>query len=300
MIIIMTIVTKNNTTFKFKIKHKKVILKNMKNHTIKSLGQVFIKDKNIIDKIIQHAEITPETHVVEIGCGEGWLSQALAKHAKSLTIIEIDPRFFQESQERLQEFSNISFVLGDILKVGFTNVLPKNFHIIANVPYYISAKIIQLIAENHNRISYALLMLQKEFVQKLVALPNTKNYTSLTVYTQFHFETKNEFLISKNSFRPVPKIDSAMLSLKPKKLPKDIDPILFSDLIQTAFWGRRKPLLSCLKKSPFCTLDSGFETLPFFQENPTIRGEALSLEKFEELYRALIPYRIKSTRKIRS
>ena len=141
----------------------------MKPFTKKSLGQVFIKDKNIIDKIIRYAELSVDDAVVEIGCGEGWLSKRLAEEAGSLTIIELDERWLEDAKTRLLELDTVSFVQGDILKVGFDDVVAERFKIVANLPYYISAKIMQLIVESRARVVSALVMLQKEFAQKLVA-----------------------------------------------------------------------------------------------------------------------------------
>lgn len=263
----------------------------MKHRVKQALGQVFIKDKNIIEKIIRFADLTLDDAVLEIGCGEGWLSRRLSESAGSLTIVELDERWLEDTQERLSDRNNVTFVRGDILKVEFEGVLAPKFKIVANIPYYISAKIIQLIVAHCDRVNSALLMLQKEFAQKLVAGPGDALYSSLAVYTQFYFKPSLEFVISKNSFRPVPKIDSAMLLLTPRlDRPADIDPTFFSAVVQTSFWGRRKPLLSCLRKSPFLNLKPGIETLPFFEGRLAIRGELLSLSEFEQLCRALKPY----------
>ena len=105
---------------------------------------------------------------------------------------------------------------------------------------------------------------------------------------QFQFEVKLVFLISKTSFRPVPKVDSAMVLLSPRgDMPADIEPDFFSSVVQSAFWGRRKPLLSCLRKSPFLSLKPGFEAISFFEGRMDVRGEMLSLSDFEQLCREL-------------
>lgn len=254
----------------------------------KSLGQVFIKDKNIIDKIIQTAGIGPDDHVVEIGCGEGWLSRRLAEEAKSLTIIEIDPGYAEEARERLSDFDNVTFLIGDVLKLGFENVQAPTVKLVANIPYYISAKIVQLLVRDIHRLSDALIMVQKEFASKLIAPSGTKAYSSLAVYTQAHFDVSVPFHISKQSFRPVPKVDSSMLFLKPNiKLPDDVDRDLFFSMVQSAFWGRRKTLLSCLKNSPHLSLNGAADGLAFFADQSAIRGEMLTLDDFVSLYQEL-------------
>jgi 16S rRNA (adenine1518-N6/adenine1519-N6)-dimethyltransferase len=257
----------------------------MKHYTKKHLGQVFIKDKNIIDKIIRHAEIISDVDVVEIGCGEGWLSRRLAEEGKSLTIIEIDERFLSETKERLADILTVDYVLCDFLKTGFSEVKAEKVKLVANIPYYISAKIVQRLVEDRHRLVSALIMVQKEFAKKLVAQPGDDDYTSLAVYTQAHFDVSISFLISKHSFRPVPKVDSAMLLLVPNdKLPLDIDRDLFFNIVRSAFWGRRKTLMKCLMESPHTSFSADIKHLPYFSDHPTVRGEMLGLADFLEVY----------------
>jgi 16S rRNA (adenine1518-N6/adenine1519-N6)-dimethyltransferase len=259
-----------------------------KHQTKKRLGQVFIKDKNIIDKIMKFAEITAMDDVVEIGCGEGWLSHRLASEARSLSIIEIDERFLLETKERLSDLNTVDYILADFLKTGFSCVKADRIKLVANIPYYISAKIVQQLVEDRHRLVSALIMVQKEFAKKLVAKPGQSDYTSLAVYTQAHFEVSVAFLISKTSFRPVPKVDSAMLLMTPREwLPEDVDRELFFKMVRSAFWGRRKTYLNCLLESPHVRFSPAIRDCAFFKASPKIRGESLSLDMFLELYRQI-------------
>ena len=140
-------------------------------------------------------------------------------------------------------------------------------------------------------------MVQKEFASKLVAKPGDKDYTSLGVYCSFYFEIDYLFTISKNSFRPVPKIDSAMIRITPRKtLPFDVDEDVFFMIVNSAVWGRRKQLVTALKKSPFIDVPKDLKLLPFFKKHPRIRGEMLSLGDFYEVYRACLLYTSPSPR----
>lgn len=261
----------------------------MKVYQKQSLGQVFIKDKNIIDKIIATAKLTPEDHVIEIGCGEGWLSKRLSEVAKKVTIIELDERFMGETKDRLGNADNVNFILSDVLKVNLQALLGKErVKVVANIPYYISAKITQWLVDYIDNLDMALIMVQKEFAEKLVAKSGTKAYTSLAVYTQAHFDVSFAFHISRNSFRPIPKVDSGMVMMRPNVfLPESVNREQFFNLVRSSFWGRRKTLLKCLKESPHITIERDVRDLNFFKTNPQMRGETLELVDFLRLYQEL-------------
>lgn len=254
----------------------------------KRLGQVFLKDRNVLQKMLDLASITPEDVVVEIGCGQGWLSLNLAQRCKKLYIIELDRFYLAQTQARLEAFSHVTYISGDALEVGFHDISESQFKIVANLPYQISAKFTKLIIENRHRIEAVYMMVQDEFAKKLDAKPGSDLYTSLTLYTQFYLETSYLFKVSRTCFRPIPRVDSAVISLIPKSaFPFQVEESFFFSLIQTAFWGRRKTLISCLAKGPYLTLNPAFKDLPFFQNNPTLRGETLTLAGFYEVYQAL-------------
>ena len=255
----------------------------------KRLGQVFLKDRNVLQKMLELAAVTPEDIVVEIGCGQGWLSLNLAQRCKKLYIIELDPFYMAETQARLAEFTHVTFLSGDVLEVGFGEILEDRFRIVANLPYQISAKFTKLVIENRQRIVDVHLMVQEEFARKLEAAPGSDLYTSLTVYSRYYLDARYLFKVSRNCFRPIPRVDSAVIYLAPlKEPPFQVDTDLFFKLVQTAFWGRRKTLMSCLSKSPYITVDPAFKALDFFTQNPNLRGETLSLEGFYAVYQMLV------------
>ena len=252
------------------------------------LGQVFLIDNNIINKIIAAENLTKQDLVLEIGCGEGVLSLPLAHHSKKLTIVELDQACIKATQQTCKDLANIRYVHNDILKTDLTQLYPNKYFIIANIPYYLSAKLIQHMITHRNQIKRATIMVQKEFANKLVAETGKKQHTSLTLYTRFYFDVKLLFNVSKTCFNPVPKIDSSVIQLTPRKTPLfEVDEERFFKLINTAFWGRRKQLLSALNKSPFISLNQGIENCDFFQNNANIRGEKLDLDDFYELYKQL-------------
>ncbi|MFC1771551.1 16S rRNA (adenine(1518)-N(6)/adenine(1519)-N(6))-dimethyltransferase RsmA [Candidatus Margulisiibacteriota bacterium] len=247
----------------------------------------------IIHKIILTSCLSKKDVVVEIGCGEAWLSKAIIDIVNTLYVYEIDPKFMEIAHERLHGYDNVTYVLGDVLKTGFHRIKEDNYKIIANIPYYISAKIIKLIIENRNSISKAVIMVQKEFADKLCAKPGSKVYTSFTLYSHFYLEAKQLFKVSKSCFRPVPKVDSCVVEFVPRKeaLFKVEEDVFFS-IIRSAFSTRRKKLINCLAKSPYLELKPGFKDIAFFENNELVRGEELGLKEFYELYTQLLPFLI--------
>ncbi|MFC1752067.1 16S rRNA (adenine(1518)-N(6)/adenine(1519)-N(6))-dimethyltransferase RsmA [Thermoproteota archaeon] len=253
------------------------------------LGQVFLNDKNIVQKIVKSAQITPEDTVVEIGCGQGVLSQALAPLCKKLIIIELDQQYLDYTRTLLSEYDNITYIKGDILKVGFKDIDEKQFKVVANIPYYITSKIIKLMIEKGRDLQPSLLMVQKEFAEKLLAQPGAKTYTSFTLYTRFYMEIKKMFHVKQSCFKPIPDVDSTVIQLTSRNTPLyDVDAELFFPMIRSAFWGRRKPLLNALLKSPYLQLDPRIRECEFFKKHSSIRGETLGIEDFYCLYLEIV------------
>lgn len=262
----------------------------------KKLGQVFLKDPNIIRKIVSAAEVKDTDNVVEIGCGHGILSKELAAKAKHLTIVELDSHFLDYTKAELDRSGvpeeNRHFHLGNALDCGIEPAPYKPVKLVANIPYQISSDLVSLLAKQQQHLVCATLMVQNEFAEKLLAKPGSKLYTSHTVHSTFYFDIKKCFTVSRNCFYPVPRVDSAIIQLTPHKTPLfDVDPSVFFAITRAAFWGRRKTLMNCLKNSPHTELLLGswpeLESLPFFKENPNVRGETLRHQEFYQLYTEL-------------
>lgn len=255
----------------------------------KRMGQVFLHDKNILGKILETADIDPNDSVVEIGCGNGILSVALADRCKQLDIVEIDDYYLNKTKDLLAESDHVQFHHIDALKFDFLSIAsPNGFKLVANIPYQISAKLLQKAVEFQDRCAGLTLLVQKEFAQKCVAVPGTKSYTSLAVFLQFHFQIRLAFGVGRNCFYPVPDVDSAVITLTPRKpLPYKVDDRYFA-LVRAAFWGRRKTLKRCLLDNPYLSFTkTELENCLYLQKNPSVRGETMSIDDFYELYRDL-------------
>ena len=258
----------------------------------RKLGQILLIDSNIIEKIVKAANLSKNDVVVEVGCGDGILTKALAKKVKKLYVIEIDKKCVENTKNNIGKLDNVHYILGNILETGFLNISETSFKIVANIPYYITAKFLKLIIANRPKVEAATIMIQKEFADKLIAMPSTKQYTSLTLYCRYFLDAKYLFKVSKNSFFPVPKIDSAILTFTPKtKPPFELeDEDLFFNIIRSAFNARRKCLTNALSKNPYLKLNPDFKKIHFFEENPKIRGETMALLDYHKLYEELKQY----------
>ncbi|MDD5679677.1 MAG: 16S rRNA (adenine(1518)-N(6)/adenine(1519)-N(6))-dimethyltransferase RsmA [Candidatus Omnitrophica bacterium] len=252
----------------------------------KRLGQNFLIDGNIKNKLLDAAELKKTDLVLEIGPGLGQLTFDIALRAKEVIAVEFDKKLFSILNDSGSDYKNIKFIHQDFLKSDLPGLIPhdKKIKVISNLPYYISTPIILKLLENRKRMDFALLTLQKEVADRLTAKPNSKNYGSLTLFASFYAEIKKLFNIKKNSFYPVPKVDSAVIILKPRISPpvKVTDHDILLELIRTGFSSRRKTLINALSSKNFRGLskDAIQHILSESGVPENIRAEALSLADF--------------------
>lgn len=178
----------------------------------KSMGQHFLADKNIVQKEVELAEIKPYETVLEIGPGAGFLTQELLKRAKKVVAVEMDRNLAAIMEKEFAKDAGIKLevLCEDALKADF----PDFDKCVSNIPYDISAKIILKLGKYGKP---AILIMQKEFAERLVAAAGSKNYSRISVMSQYYFDAKLLHIVSRNSFFPAPKVDSAIVRLMPKK-----------------------------------------------------------------------------------
>jgi 16S rRNA (adenine1518-N6/adenine1519-N6)-dimethyltransferase len=252
----------------------------------KSLGQNFIFDLNLTDKITSKAAISKNDHIIEIGSGAGSLTFSILKqNPKSLTIIEKDQRCIALLQE-LQEFfqdkidTEIKIIEADFLELNLAEIITNKSKIISNLPYNIATKILFLLLDHIQNIDLMILMFQKEVCQRITAKNNSKKYGRIAVMVNFLSQTKYLFDIAASNFTPVPKVESGLVEIKPRAKPIfDIDLNLLAKITQIAFNQRRKMLKSSLK---MLSKDSE-KWLKRADIDPTLRPENLTLENFANL-----------------
>ncbi len=236
----------------------------------KSLGQNFLINRGVLDKIINAAELDKDDIVLEIGPGTGILTEKLAEKVGRIIAIEKDRRLIVPLQEKFKN-TNIEIIESDVLKFNPTHYTlhATRYKIVGNIPYYITSHLLKTIFEKWPMPELIILMVQKEVAQRIMAKPPHMNLLALSV--QLYAEPKVISYVSRGSFRPMPKVDSAIISLRPKAL--SLKPELkkeFFKFIKTAFAGKRKQLKSTV----------GSEVLEQAGIKPKSRPEELSLESW--------------------
>ena len=252
----------------------------------KSLGQVFLTDPNIQRKIIDAANIQSHETVVEIGCGNGALTGKLKDKAGQLFVIDLDNDCLQATQSAVPDPSQITWICEDILTHQFQDI-PEPFVVVSNLPYYISAKFIQLLGKRRQSVTRAVVMFQTEFSQKIIATPGTKEYTSLSVYSQFYGQAKKLFNVSRQCFFPVPNVDSTVIEWIPNHELPPIDCDHFNTMVQSIFWGRRKTLHRVLHQNPYIQVTDQLKGILESRGWQSIRAESFDVPQFLELYDAI-------------
>ena len=264
----------------------------------KSFGQNFLTDTNILQKIVDTAEIDKKVNVIEIGPGIGALTEFLAESAAEVMAFEIDDRLVPILADTLRDFDNVTVVNQDILKVDLAQYIAefKNpdlpIKVVANLPYYITTPILMHLIESGIPFSEFVVMMQREVADRISAQPNTKAYGSLSIAVQYYMTAKVAFIVPRTVFVPAPNVDSAILKMVRRDQPAVAvqDEKFFFKVSKASFVHRRKTLwnnlTSCFGKSEE-TKDKLTAALERADLSPSVRGEALSLEEFARLADAL-------------
>ena len=250
----------------------------------KKFGQNFISDKNLLSAIVADSGVSKKDEVLEIGAGAGSLTQELSKMCKKVVSFEIDSDL-KPVLEGLN-LKNVEFVFDDFMKAPMGEVEGKfdgKFHVVANLPYYITTPIIFKLFEESERVLSLTIMVQKEVAERLCASAGGKDYGILTVMTNFYGAPKITRIIGRQMFYPAPNVDSALVNIKIENKYKDVDKSKFSKLVKQCFSMRRKTLLNNL-----CAMFSK-QTLTekFGEEFLKRRAETLTLEEFLNMYKKL-------------
>ncbi len=214
--------------------------------TKKSLGQHFLTDNNIIAKILKSVHATEGDRVIEIGPGTGALTKWLVQRHNDVHVIEVDQRAVEVLKENLD---GLTIHQIDVLKVDWKELISDSgeTHVIGNLPYYITSQILFSLLESRHYFKEAILMMQKEVAQRLVASPSTKDYGILSVQTQLMSKPELLFDVSPNSFNPPPKVMSSVIRLTFDKPELPCSDKTLKSVVRTAFNQRRKKLSNSLK-----------------------------------------------------
>lgn len=218
----------------------------------KSLGQCFLTDRRIAEKIVALAQLSDHDRVVEIGPGRGILTRLLADRAAEVIAIELDARWHGALQAEFAHAPCVRLVHADVMTYPFDDLAPP-FKVVANLPYYLSTPILFRLLDLGTRISLMVLMLQREVVDRLVAQPGTKAYGALSVVVAYAAEVRKGFAVAAGSFAPRPAVESAVVTIVPRPSPAIAvrDHALFLRVVRAAFAHRRKTLANALKDEGF-------------------------------------------------
>lgn len=256
-------------------------------HPVKSLGQNFLFDQNIIKKIANVVNIENK-NVLEIGTGLGHLTKTLVSKAKKVVTIEVDKKLIPYLNEEFKDTNNLKIINQDFLKIDLANLITKEFAndnqviVIANLPYYLTSPIILKLLENVKFFSAFVLMMQKEVSQRLNAKVNTKAYSNLSVMCQFYCQVKVVFDVKPQSFFPAPKVTSSVVLFQVKDDINLDDEKQFWIFVRSCFASKRKTLVNNLTK--YLAKEAANELIKSLKWSPTIRAENLTFVMFQELF----------------
>ena len=264
----------------------------------KSFGQNFLTDTNILQKIVDTAEIDKNVNVIEIGPGIGALTEFLAESAAEVMAFEIDDRLVPILADTLRDFDNVTVVNQDILKVDLAQYIAefKNpdlpIKVVANLPYYITTPILMHLIESGIPFSEFVVMMQKEVADRISAQPNTKAYGSLSIAVQYYMTAKVAFVVPRTVFVPAPNVDSAILKMVRREQPavEVQDEKFFFKVTKASFVHRRKTLWNNLtsyfgkSEEVKAKLENALAKANLVAN---VRGEALDLVAFARLSDAL-------------
>jgi len=268
----------------------------------KNLGQNFLVDGNIVNKIVDAASLGSEDAVLEIGAGIGTLTSALAERAGKVVVIEIDKNLQPVLEETLSGYTNIDMFWGNALKTDFDALVEEKtqgqygkngrpFKVVANLPYYITTPLLMHALESRFNIDLMILMVQKEVAERITAAPGGRDYGALTLGVNYYSEPQQVVKVPRKVFMPQPDVESAVIRLIPRKDPPASveNEQAFFLVVRAAFGQRRKTLLNALSslgvdknKIGVMLLDLGID--------PGRRGETLSFEEFARVSNSLHPF----------
>ena len=270
------------------------ILKKYSIRANKSLGQNFLINQNVVDEIVNSANISKEDLVIEIGPGLGTLTKQLLEKAGKVICVELDERMVRILKDRFSLYDNFEIINQDILKVNLNEIIEKenkNCKIVANLPYYITTPIIMKLLEDKLNIESITVMIQKEVAERLIATPGEKLSGAITYSVYYYCESKKIMEVPPESFIPEPEVTSEVIKLNlRKKEPIEVKNIQkMFQIVKVAFMQRRKTLLNALTNGSI--LKNKNEAAEMFDKlniSSNARAEELTIDQFAEITNYII------------
>jgi len=254
----------------------------------KKLGQNFLIKRGIVDEIVKAADLQEGEPVLEIGPGIGTLTQGLAQSGANVTAIELDMRLLEVLDTTLAQYSNVTIVHGDVLKLDVPSIMNNEpFKVVANLPYYITTPIIMSLLESRLPIERLVVMVQKEVALRMVAKPGTKDYGALSVAVQYYTKPDIVLDVPPKSFLPAPAVTSSVIRcvLRDKPPVDVVDEKLFFRVVKAGFAQRRKTFANTMKTTGL-SKDRIEELLAKANIDGQRRGETFTLQEFADVANA--------------
>lgn len=257
----------------------------------KSLGQNFLTNTEIIKEIVDNANLTQDDIVLEIGPGEGILTESLAEKSKKVIAIEIDDRLIPILNDKFKDAENVEIVHDGILNINMIeffekyNLKSEKYKVVANIPYYITAPIIRLFLGLENSPAEIILMVQKEVAERLAAEPGKMSV--LGISAQYYADVNYLFTVGKEEFNPSPKVDSAIVKLEIKNKKTDADKNFFR-VVKIGFSAKRKTLCNNLANGFHKDKKKIGDILNKIGLEKNVRAQELSIDNWKKLEKELI------------
>ena len=270
------------------------IMKKYKIKANKSLGQNFLINQNVVDKIVESSQITKDDLVIEIGPGLGTLTKELLEKAGKVICIELDKKMIKILTDRFSLYENFEVIHEDVLRIHLNKIIKtekekngfQSAKVVANLPYYITTPIIMKLLEDRLDLESITVMIQKEVADRLIAIPGKKETGAIT-YTVYYYATAEGVMeVPNDSFIPEPEVTSKVIKLTLRKEPPvevKSRGVMFK-IIKRVFMQRRKTLLNALTYTKvFMSKEEGIEILKELKLDENVRAEKLTLENFAEI-----------------
>lgn len=274
------------------LEETKFIMKKYNIKANKNLGQNFLINEEVVQKIVNSSQINKEDLVIEIGPGLGTLTKFLLEKAGKVICIELDSKMLKILEDRFSLYNNFEIINDDVLKVDLKNIIEKekkeikNVKIVANLPYYITTPIIMKLLEEELQLESITIMIQKEVADRLIAIPGQKNTGAIT-YSVYYYASSEDILeVPNSSFIPEPEVTSKVIKLNIRKepivTPQDKEKMF--KIIKCAFMQKRKTLVNSLTNNKiFTNKEQGINLLKHLNISENVRPEELTIEQFEKI-----------------
>ena len=281
------------------LEETRYIMKKYNIRANKSLGQNFLINNEVVEKIVNSSDISKEDMVIEIGPGLGTLTKYLLEKAEKVLCVELDTKMIKILQDRFSLYDNFELINKDILKVNLNEIIMenkkdgkiKNVKIVANLPYYITTPIIMKLLEEKLDIKSITVMIQKEVADRLIETPGGKNTGAITHTVYYYCESEKIMEVPNSSFIPEPEVTSEVIKLNLRDKPAvDIEntKVMFM-IIKSAFMQRRKTLLNALTNTKvFINKEEGIRILKKLNLDENVRAEKLSIQDFANIAKIII------------